>query len=60
MNRSRRLLASLRSEWSGLDRGDEVLVPDQPALAAYALTQADRAAYDVVMRVQAAKPDRGM
>jgi NAD(P)-dependent dehydrogenase (short-subunit alcohol dehydrogenase family) len=44
----------------GLDRGDELIVPDQPARDAYALKQADRAAYDAVMRAQAAKLDRGM
>jgi NAD(P)-dependent dehydrogenase (short-subunit alcohol dehydrogenase family) len=44
----------------GLDRGDEFIVPDQPARDAYALKQADRAAYDAVMRAQAAKLDRGM
>ncbi len=43
----------------GLDRGDELIVPDQPARDAYALKQADRAAYDAVMRAQAAKLDRG-
>jgi NAD(P)-dependent dehydrogenase (short-subunit alcohol dehydrogenase family) len=40
---------------SGLERGDEVIVPDQPARDAWALKQADRAAYDAVMRKQAAK-----
>jgi NAD(P)-dependent dehydrogenase (short-subunit alcohol dehydrogenase family) len=44
----------------GLDRGDEIIVPDQPARDAYALKQTDRAAYDAVMRAQAAKLDRGM
>ena len=44
----------------GLDRGDELIVPDEPAREAYALKQADRAAYDAVMRAQAAKLDRGM
>jgi NAD(P)-dependent dehydrogenase (short-subunit alcohol dehydrogenase family) len=44
----------------GLDSGDELIVPDQPARDAYALKQADRAAYDAVMRAQAAKLDRGM
>ena len=43
----------------GLDRGDELIVPDQPARDAYALKQTDRAAYDAVMRAQAAKLDRG-
>jgi NAD(P)-dependent dehydrogenase (short-subunit alcohol dehydrogenase family) len=40
---------------SGLERGDEVIVPDQPARDAWALKQVDRAAYDAVMRKQAAK-----
>jgi len=40
---------------AGLDRGDEVIVPDQPARDAWALKQSDRAAYDAVMRKQAAK-----
>jgi len=31
MNHPRRLLASLRSEWVGLDRGDEALAGDQAA-----------------------------
>jgi NAD(P)-dependent dehydrogenase (short-subunit alcohol dehydrogenase family) len=42
----------------GLDRGDEVIVPDQPARDAWALKQHDRAAYDAVMRAQAAKLDQ--
>jgi len=41
----------------GLDRGDELIVPDQPARDAYALKQRDRAAYDQVMRAQAARLD---
>ena len=43
---------------AGLDRGDELIVPDQPARDAYALKQHDRAAYDAVMRAQAAKLER--
>lgn len=39
----------------GLDRGDELIVPDQPARDAYGLKQADRATYDLIMRAQAAK-----
>jgi hypothetical protein len=31
MNHPRRLLASLRREWVGLDRGDEAIVGDQTA-----------------------------
>jgi len=43
----------------GLDRGDEVIVPDQPARDAYGLKQSDRATYDAVMRAQAAKLEGG-
>ncbi len=43
----------------GLDRGDEVIVPDQAARDAWALKQHDRGAYDAVMRAQAAKLERG-
>ena len=43
-----------------MDRGDEVIVPDQPARDAWQLKQHDRAAYDAVMRAQAAKLDRGI
>jgi NAD(P)-dependent dehydrogenase (short-subunit alcohol dehydrogenase family) len=39
----------------GLDRGDELIVPDRAAQKAWALKQSDRAAYDGVMRAQAAK-----
>ncbi len=42
---------------AGLERGDEVIVPDQPARDAWQLKQADRAAYDSVMRAQAARLD---
>jgi NAD(P)-dependent dehydrogenase (short-subunit alcohol dehydrogenase family) len=44
----------------GMDRGDEVIIPDQPARDAYGLKQADRATYDAVMRAQAAKLDRSV
>jgi len=44
----------------GLARGDEVIVPGQPARDAYALKLADRPAYDAVMRAQAAKLDGGV
>ena len=44
----------------GMDRGDDVIVPDQPARDAYGLKQSDRAAYDAVMRAQAAKLDRSV
>ncbi|WP_435746217.1 SDR family NAD(P)-dependent oxidoreductase [Nocardioides sp. SYSU DS0663] len=42
----------------GLERGDEVILPDPAAQAAYGLKVADRAGYDAVMRAQAAKLDR--
>jgi NAD(P)-dependent dehydrogenase (short-subunit alcohol dehydrogenase family) len=42
---------------AGLDAGEEVIVPDQPARDAWALKQADRAAYDAMMRHQAARLD---
>jgi NAD(P)-dependent dehydrogenase (short-subunit alcohol dehydrogenase family) len=40
---------------AGMDAGDDVIVPDEPARQAYFLKWADRAAYDAVMRDQAAK-----
>lgn len=40
---------------AGLDRGEDVIVPDEPARAAVALKAQDRAAYDAQMRHQAAK-----
>ena len=43
---------------AGMERGDEVIVPDQPARDAWELKQRDRAAYDAVMRAQAAKLDQ--
>ncbi len=43
----------------GLDRGDEIIVPDQAARDAYGLKQGDRATYDVIMRDQAVKLERG-
>ena len=39
----------------GIDRGDEMIVPDPAARQAWALKQDDRPAYDAVMRAQAAK-----
>ncbi len=39
----------------GLDRGLDVVVPDEPARAAYALKLGDREAYDVQMRALAAR-----
>ena len=41
----------------GVDRGDELIVPDAAARAAYDLKRSDRASYDAVMRAQAAKLD---
>lgn len=38
-----------------LDRGDELILPDDAARAAYDLKLADRPAYDAVMRKQAAR-----
>jgi NAD(P)-dependent dehydrogenase (short-subunit alcohol dehydrogenase family) len=40
---------------AGVDRGDELIVPDEPARAAYALKLADRAGYDAQMRATAAR-----
>ncbi len=39
----------------GLERGDELIVPDDAARAAYHLKTTDRPAYDALMRSQAAK-----
>ena len=39
----------------GMERGDELILPDPAARAAYELKQTDRAAYDQVMRKQAAR-----
>jgi NAD(P)-dependent dehydrogenase (short-subunit alcohol dehydrogenase family) len=39
----------------GLDRGDELILPDPAARAAYELKQGDRAAYDAQLRRQAAR-----
>ena len=39
----------------GIDRGDELILPDPAARAAYELKTTDRAAYDVQMRRQAAR-----
>ena len=38
---------------ASVDRGDELIVPDQPARDAWALKQRDRAAYDAMMRARA-------
>ncbi len=40
---------------AGIERGDELVLPDEPARAAYALKLSDRAAYDEQMRVTAAR-----
>lgn len=40
---------------AGIDRGEELIVPDPAARQAWELKQRDRAAYDAVMRDQAAK-----
>lgn len=42
---------------AGLDRGDEVILPDQAGRSAYGLKQTDRRAYDAIMRDQARKLD---
>jgi NAD(P)-dependent dehydrogenase (short-subunit alcohol dehydrogenase family) len=39
----------------GIEHGDELILPDEAARAAYALKHSDRAAYDEMMRAQAAK-----
>ena len=39
----------------GLDRGEELILPDEAARAAYALKLSDRRGYDQVMRRQAAR-----
>ncbi|HQR28582.1 MAG TPA: SDR family NAD(P)-dependent oxidoreductase [Nocardioides sp.] len=44
-----------RAVLEGLDAGEELIVPDEPARAAWELKNRDRAAYDAVMRAQAAK-----
>ena len=42
---------------AALDRGEELILPDDDARAAYGLKVGDRAAYDEVMRKQAARLD---
>ncbi|CAN5682594.1 SDR family oxidoreductase [soil metagenome] len=39
----------------GIDRGEELVVPDEPARAAYSLKLTDRPAYDDLMRATAAR-----
>lgn len=43
---------------AGMGRGDEMIIPDQAARAAWDLKQNDRATYDAVMRKQAARLDQ--
>lgn len=43
---------------AGLDRGEELIVPDEAARAAWDLKRSDRASYDAVMRAQAVKLER--
>ena len=38
---------------AGIEAGDDVIVPDEPARTAYSIKWADRAAYDAMMRKQA-------
>jgi NAD(P)-dependent dehydrogenase (short-subunit alcohol dehydrogenase family) len=40
---------------AGIERDEELIVPDEPARGAWRLKQADRPAYDAMMRAQAAK-----
>lgn len=40
---------------AGMDAGEDVIVPDEPARQAYSLKWTDRPAYDALMREQAAK-----
>jgi NAD(P)-dependent dehydrogenase (short-subunit alcohol dehydrogenase family) len=40
---------------AGIDRGEELIFPDEPARAAYALKLTDRAAYDAQLRATAAR-----
>lgn len=47
-----------RAALEGLDAGEELIVPDDAARAAWGLKQADRPGYDAVMRAQAAKLER--
>jgi NAD(P)-dependent dehydrogenase (short-subunit alcohol dehydrogenase family) len=44
-----------REVLAGIDRGDELIVPDAAARQAWELKQHDRPTYDAVMRAQAAK-----
>ncbi len=44
---------------AGIERGDELIVPDDAARFAYELKRDDRPAYDAMMRKQAAKLEAG-
>ncbi len=44
---------------AGMDRGDDVIIPDDAARAAFDLKRTDRPGYDALMRAQAAKLSRG-
>jgi NAD(P)-dependent dehydrogenase (short-subunit alcohol dehydrogenase family) len=44
-----------REVLAGVDRGEELILPDDAARTAYQLKLADRPAYDAVMRKQAAR-----
>ncbi|MGY2876846.1 NAD(P)-dependent dehydrogenase (short-subunit alcohol dehydrogenase family) [Marmoricola sp. URHA0025 HA25] len=44
-----------RAVLEGVDRGDELILPDEAARGAYGLKVSDRVAYDDVMRKQAAR-----
>ena len=44
-----------RAVVEGIDRGDELILPDDASRAAYRLKATDRAAYDAMMRAQARK-----
>lgn len=47
-----------REVLAGMDRGEELIIPDEAARSAWQLKQTDRAAYDAVMRKQAARLDQ--
>jgi NAD(P)-dependent dehydrogenase (short-subunit alcohol dehydrogenase family) len=48
-----------RAVLDGIERGDELIVPDDSARFAYELKRDDRPAYDTMMRAQAAKLEAG-
>lgn len=47
-----------RAALAGLEAGEELIVPDEAARAAWDLKRHDRTSYDAVMRAQAAKLER--